>query len=147
MIFTQAAIVGPIAGLIALYLVAAMTSWTGKWIRGKAPSRNIRAAIAWSGVPIIWALVLWIPQVILFGRDLFTTKVPGIHAKPFSLFMFLGFGVIYITILIWASIVYLKCLGQIQGFSLWKALYNQILALLVSSPIAILAVIAFGLYK
>jgi hypothetical protein len=148
-IFAIAAIVGPIAGLIALYFVAAMISWTGKWIGGKATSGNIRAAIVWSGVPTIWGLILWIPELVLFGQALFTSaKIPGIHARLSLWFMFLGFGVINVTIYTWAAVVYLKCLGQVQGFSIWKVLYNQTLATLVSIvPIAILAIIIFGLYK
>jgi hypothetical protein len=140
-IFAQAAIIGPIAALIALYFVAAMMSWTGKWIGGKAPPRNIRAALAWSGVPKIWALILWIPQLILFGQELFTTERPGIQANPFFWFMFLGFRVILITIVIWAFVVHLKCLAQVQGFSIWKVLYNLILTILFSIPIVILVII------
>jgi len=147
-IFVKAAIVGPIAGLIALYFVAAMISWTGKWIGGKAPSRSIRAAIAWSAVPTIWALILWIPQLILFGQELFTTHIPRIHSSPSLWFMFLGFGVINITISIWAFVIYLRCLGQVQGFSIWKVLCNTTLASLVSIvPIAIIAIIIISLYR
>jgi hypothetical protein len=145
-IFARAAIIGTIIALPVLYFVAGITSWTGKWIGGKAPSRNIRAAIAWSGVPKIWALILWIPQLILFGQEVFTTERPGIQANPFFWFMFLSFGVIIMTISIWEAVVYLKCLAQVQGFSIWKALYNQTLATLVFIPVAILVIIVFGLW-
>lgn len=140
-IFAGAAVIGPIAGLIGLYFFAAMISWTGKWIGGKAPSGNIRAAIAWSGVPMIWKLILWIPLLILFGQELFTTQIPGIYAKPFFWLMFLGLRMILITIVIWAFVVFLKCLGQVQGFSIWKVLYNLILTILFSIPIFILVII------
>jgi hypothetical protein len=141
-IFAQAAIIGPIAGLIALYFVSAMISWTGTWIGGKAPSRNIRAAMAWSGVPTICVLILWIPQLTLFGQELFTTKIPRIHASPSLWLMFLGFGVIDIIICIWEGVIYLKCLGQVQGFSIWKALGNAALAaLVIIVPVALIAII------
>jgi hypothetical protein len=147
-IFAIAAFAGPIGGLIGLYLAGALIRWTGQWIGGKAPFQNIRAAIAWAGVPTIWALILWIPQLILFGQELFTTKIPRIHARPSLWFMFLGFMVINITIALWASVVYLKCLGQVQGFSTWKALCNTILVAMVSIvPIAIIAIIVISLYR
>ncbi len=78
----------------------------------------IRAAIAWSGVPTIWALILWIPQLALFGQEVFTTKIPEIHAKPSFEFMFLRFGIFEIIIFIWVGVLYVKCLGQVQGFSM-----------------------------
>jgi Yip1-like protein len=46
-----AAIAGPIAGIIALYIGSALIRWTGHWIGGKASARTIRAAMAWSTVP------------------------------------------------------------------------------------------------
>ena len=45
-IFLIAAIVGPIAGIIALYIGSALIRWTGSWIGGKASSQTIRAAMA-----------------------------------------------------------------------------------------------------
>ncbi len=130
-IFLILAIAGPISGLIVLYVGSALIRWTGNWMGGNASSQNIRAAIAWSSVPIIWALILWIPALVLFGQELFTTETPIIDATPSLTFIFVGFGAIEITVEIWAIVVFLKCLGQVQGFSAWKALGNVFLAGLV----------------
>ena len=130
-IFLILAIAGPISGLIGLYIFSALIRWTGNWMSGNASSQNIRAAMAWSGVPIIWALILWIPALVLFGKELFTTETPIIDATPSLTLIFVGFGAIEITVEIWAIVVFLKCLGQVQGFSAWKALGNVFLAGLV----------------
>lgn len=53
-ILLVAAIAGPITGIISLSLGGALIRWSGSWIGGNASSQNIRAAIAWSSVPIIW---------------------------------------------------------------------------------------------
>ncbi len=144
-IFIVAAVGGPIAGLIGLYIGGALIHWTGTWIGGKTSAENIRAAIAWSSVPMLWALVLWIPELTLFGQELFTAETPVIDADTTLNSAFLAFGVVEVTIGIWTLIVYLKCLGQVQGFSAWKALGNSILAgLVIIVPILIIA-IAIGL--
>ncbi|MGO8989197.1 MAG: YIP1 family protein [bacterium] len=128
--------------ILPQYLAGALIRWTGKWIGGQAPSQNIRAAIAWSSVPTIWALILWIPQLVLFGQELFTTETPRIHASPSLGFISLGFVAIQLIIAIWAIVVFLKCLGQVQGFSAWRALGNTTLgALVIVVPIAIIAII------
>ncbi len=122
------AIAGPLVGIFSLYVGAAILSWTGKWIGGNAPVLNIRAAIAWSSVPFILALVLWVPQVLLFGREMFRTETPRMDASPN---LVLAFAVIGIGVGIWHVVVFLKCLGQVQGFSAWRALTNAFLGGLV----------------
>ena len=144
-IFIVAAVGGPIAGVIGLYIGGALIHWTGTWIGGKTSAENIRAAIAWSSVPMLWALLLWIPELALFGQELFTAETPVIDADTTLNSAFLAFGAVEVTIGMWTLIVYLKCLGQVQGFSAWKALGNSILAgLVIIVPILIIA-IAIGL--
>lgn len=141
LIFLAAAIIGPIAGIIGLYIGGALIRWAGGWMGGDASPENIRAAMAWSGVPVIWALLLWIPELLLFGQEMFTTEIQRIEDEPGLAYVLLGFAAIEITIAIWAFIIFLKCLGQVQGFSAWKALGNTLLAMLtVIVPLAMIAV-------
>lgn len=130
-IFLFALIGGTISGIVGLYIGSTLIRWTGTWIGGKASAQNIRAAVAWSCVPVAWAMLLWIPQLGLFGQELFTTETPNLDANPslsYSLFGFLG---VEFVIGIWTVVVLLKCLGQVQGFSAWRALGNLSLAGLV----------------
>ena len=134
-IFLIAAIAGSIGGIIVLYIGSALIRWVGSWIGGIASSQDIRAAVTWSSVPIIWALICWLPGLALFGQELFTTETPKINATPSLTILMLGFAAIEISIRIWALVVFLKCLGQVQGFSAWKAIGNVLLAGLFSIPI------------
>ena len=138
----MAAFGGPISGIVALYLFAALVRWTGAWIGGRASTLDIRAAIAWSSVPLIWAMLLWIPEIAIFGRELFTTATPRMDANPSLAFLLMGFGIVEVGMAVWGFVVYLKCLGQVQGFSAWKAWGNVMLALLV---IAVPLVVIFAL--
>jgi hypothetical protein len=132
MIFGIVAIVGPIGGIVSLFIGAALLRWMGMWIGGVASSMDIRAAMAWSNVPIIWALLLWIPELYLFGGELFTSYTPKIDASESLTYSFIGFDVIKIIVSMWA-----------QGFSAWKALGNTLLAGL--AVIVLIVTTLFGL--
>jgi hypothetical protein len=138
-IFVAAAIAGPVGGFVTLYLGSLLLRWTGSWIGGNASGVQIRAAMAWSGVPLIWALLLWVPELAIFGTELFTTATPRMDE---SIALALSFFAIELVIGVWAFVVFLKSLGQVQGFSAWKALANGVLALLVFVVPILLIVVA-----
>ena len=130
-ILLTALIGGPLMGVIGLWLGGALLRWTGGWIGGQADSRRIRATLAWANVPLVWSLLLWIPALLLFGAELFATATPILDASTMlsGLYMVFSFGIGIVSI--WAFVVFLHALGEVQGFSAWKALGNSILAGLV----------------
>ncbi|GGB03606.1 Yip1 family protein [Agarivorans gilvus] len=142
-IVVATAVLGPITGIISLYLGGALIRWVGSWLGGEASAQEIRAAIAWASVLTIWGLLLWLPELALFGQDLFTTATPKIDASLSLGFALLGFSLVEIILGLWALVVLLKCLGQVQGFSVWKALANLVLAFLVIMVPIMLLVFAF----
>lgn len=125
-----AVILGSLIGIVSLYIAGVLIRWTGKWMGGRGTMQHIRAALAWPNVLVIWTLVLWIPEVVLFGDELFTTETPKMDASSSLLYLYFGFVAIEVIISVWFTIVLLKCLGQVQGFSAWKSLGNLLLALL-----------------
>ncbi|HRT05069.1 MAG TPA: YIP1 family protein [Kiritimatiellia bacterium] len=139
-------IVGPLMGVFGLWLSGLLLRWTGGWIGGQADSRRIRSALAWSQVPSIWSLLLWIPAILLFGAELFTKATPIIDASSMLSGLYLVFSLGTTVIGIWSFVVFLHSLGEVQGFSAWRALLNGILAMLVVLiPILAIAGIAIWL--
>jgi len=134
MIFLIALIAGPVGGVIGLYISGALIYWTGTWIGGNASSQNIRAAIAWSQIPMIWGLLLWIPALALFGEELFTTEMPTVTASPSMAFSLLIYTVVELAVGLWTLVVFIQCLAQVQGFSVWKVVGNLLLSVLVILP-------------
>ncbi len=124
-------IVGPIGGIFSLYLSGALFRWTGSWLGGQASSEEVRAAIAWSSVPTIFILPLWIPELLIFGEELFTSSTPRIESNPLLAIILLGFALIEIVVGIWAFVVLLKSLGEVHRFSAWRAFGAVILGILV----------------
>ena len=145
-ILLTALIGGPLMGVIGLWLGGALLRWTGGWIGGQADSRRIRATLAWANVPLVWSLLLWIPALLLFGAELFATATPILDASTMlsGLYMVFSFGIGIVSI--WAFVVFLHALGEVQGFSAWKALGNSILAgLVVLVPLLAIVGIAIAL--
>jgi hypothetical protein len=87
-------------------------------------------------VPAIWLMPLWIRQIFIFGRRLFMDV--GFATKTERL-IFLLCTLVDLLVGIWATVVFLKCLSEVHGFSAWKALGSVLVALLaVSIPLALL---------
>jgi len=109
---------GAISGIITLYVGGFLLKHTGQWLDGKANSEKVRAAMAWSSVPIAWGLLLWIPELLIFGGDLFTSTAERIAAHAVLYFLFMALELI---VAFWAMIIFFKSLGQVHGFSAWRA--------------------------
>ncbi|KHD09136.1 hypothetical protein PN36_23185 [Candidatus Thiomargarita nelsonii] len=122
-----AVIVGPIIGIIWLYIGSALLHFTGRWIGGTASRQHLRTAIAWPLIPFIFAI-----PIILLMQLIFVWIEP--NNVPGTMFFAVSQLIIAIPMIIfgfWSMILMLKCVGEVQGFSAWKALGNNILAFLI----------------
>lgn len=131
MIIGMALVLGAVVGLIGLYLSAFLIEWTGRWIGGQGNQPHLRTAIAWSGIPKVFGLTIWLPALYVFGQELFASETPNISSNPMLATLLLAFITIQVICAIWSFVLLLKCVGQVQGFSAWKALGNVILSSLV----------------
>ena len=141
-ILLMSLIVGPLMGILGLWLGGILLRWTGRWLGGQADTRRIRTALAWTNVPLVWSVLLWVPALLLFGAELFTKATPRIDASALlsGLYLVFSFGIGAVSL--WAFVVFLHALGEVQGFSAWKALGNSILAgLVVAIPLIVLALV------
>ena len=141
-----AAIFGALSGMIGLYLFGFLVRWTGGWIGGRGTAEGIRAALAWPNVITAWALLLMIPELFIFREELFTSATPRIEANPLLSLGLMVFGAQEIVCGLWAVVATLKCLGEVQGFSAWRALGNTLLAgLVIAAPFLVLAILVIAL--
>ena len=113
------ATLGPIIGLAGLYIVSWLIGLTGKWFGGQALPSDIRAALAWSSVPIIWLLVLRIPELIIlaiFG--------PVVHIQnPILVFAFRSYSFIESLVWIWTFFVLLISLTKVHQVFYMESLW------------------------
>ncbi len=138
-VLAGAIIGGALSGILLLYLYGFFLRWTGRWFGAKGSASGVRAAIAWPNVITAWALLLWIPQLALFGNELFTTETQILDGNPLMGLLLLGFFILELVVAAWFVVVFLKCVGETQGFSAWRALANAVVAgLVMIAPFAIL---------
>jgi hypothetical protein len=141
-------VLGPPFGLIFLYAGAWIVAISCRMLGGHANSREVRSALAWSSVPLLATIPLWIIRLVLLRNELFTFNKPRLISNP-ALAYFLAATVIPELILsIWWLVVTLKALGEVQRFSAWRALSSMLLLL---TPfiilIVILVIVAYFLLK
>ena len=113
---------GALVGVLSLYLFGLIFRWTGRWLGGKADSVQVRAALAWSSVPIILALPLWIPLIALAGENLFKSGQPSRGLGPPQAIATTALGGILTVVYIWSYFTAVKTLAEVHQFSAWKAL-------------------------
>ncbi len=112
---------GPIGGIIVLYLFSFLIRISGILLKGQGTPQTIRAAIAWSSVPYIWAGLLY-PITFFIWRKF---HLPIVHS------------IIIYTILPYGIIICSKSIAQVQKFkSAWLGFLN-----IVSIPIILLILI------
>ncbi len=124
-------VVCPFIGALGITICSLLLTWTGRWVGGKGKYDGIRAAVTWSNVPNVVTIALWVVLVVVFGNQVFS------HGFAESLFVGYQAGVVFVVFLvesiisIWGFIILLKALGEVQGFSAWKALLNVIIPLVL----------------
>lgn len=150
----QSYALGDIAHLIAILLLALILapiwgmlvfgawSWViyrvGKLLNGKGTFSFVRAAFAWSCVPLILNIFLWMILIVAFGTSLFQT-VP-LTGPVFFLLVVLIFKVI---VLVWSLVIYINALAEVQKFSIARSIANIVLAWVAIAAVVLL--IWFGL--
>jgi hypothetical protein len=143
-----AVVPGPLLGVILLYAGAWIVEMSCRMLGGQADSREVRSALAWSSVPLLATIPLWIIRLVLLGRELFTFAKPSLFSNPGLAYVLAATVIPELILSIWWMVVAAKALGEVQRFSAWRALSSM---LLLIAPfvvlIVILAIVAYFLVK
>jgi hypothetical protein len=120
-------------GIAGLYIAGWMITGACRALGGIAPAAQTRAAIAWASIPGIVATGLGV-IALLAGIVTPHAFKPGAFAFPPELI------VLSAILGVWGLVLELKCLGEVNRFSAWRALGAQILLLLVLGAIIALPI-------
>jgi hypothetical protein len=89
--------------------------------------------------------MLWIPVLALTGSTLFMSEIPATFGRSMALSA-ASLMIVQLVTAVWGFITALHCLGEVQGFSAWRALGNVILAgAIVIVPVVLVAGLFVGL--
>jgi hypothetical protein len=143
-------VLGGIGGVLSVYAGGFVLRQTGRLLGGRATAVEVRSALAWSSVPLIWSLLLWPPELALLGREMFTTATPTLDANPLLIVPLGLLILVEVVVGLWAFVVFLKALGEAHGFSAWRSLGATLLgvlaivvpALIVVVPVVVVAAAA-----
>jgi hypothetical protein len=128
---------GAVWGVIGLYAAGWLVGVFCRALGGVASSIELRAALAWSSIPGITATALSIAAVLLgvinpphFGHHL----MPKMNGSTAELGLLNG------VLIFWGFIVQLKCIGEVNRFSAWRAFTAIILIAIALTVLLILLV-------
>lgn len=123
-------IVSPLWGYVIFSISSFFIYFTGKWLKGAAKYKEVRACIAWSNVPMIGNVILWVFLLLIFKQDLlndFPGSYPITSPQRGALFAIL---LAQMILSIWVIVLYINSLAEVQMFSVGKAILNIIISVL-----------------
>lgn len=127
-VILTAIVVGPVAGVLALYIDGALLSWVGRPLGGSASQTALRMAIAWAAMPSIAALALTVAGVAVFGQNLLRAfSFPPDIEDPVLLVL----AAIIVLLPLWGIVLRIGTVGAVQGFGNARAIANLALGFLV----------------
>jgi Yip1 domain len=145
-ILVRSFIFGPLAGVVSIYLFAAIYGRLGARAGGKSARNQVFHVLAYGGVPVAASLVLWIFTALLVGEAAVVER-PGVELDGFVAFVLRAQFVSYMLLLLWSSVLQVMGFSEILGLATRKAfgvwVLGQVLGLLLYLFISILIMILF----
>src|SRR3990167_2898479 len=111
-IFLIALVLSPLWGYIVFSVWSWVICWTGKLLKGAGDFQKVRAAYAWSCVPIAINGILWVLLIWIFGRPLFSHFPQDrflTGGQTSVLFIIL---ISKVVLAIWSLVIYLNTLAE-----------------------------------
>lgn len=138
---------GGLFGWISYYIYAALTSWTGNWLKGKGDTDSLLRMISHAMIPLIAAMILFIPQILVFGNELFQSDINVYSTGLLSTLIYYFIFFIELSVSIWTIVLVVIGISEVQKFSIGKSILNMILPLLlIVVPIAMISFILGDLF-
>jgi len=127
-------------GIIFLYINGAILKWSGGLLGGTASRVEMRAALGWSQVPAIVAIIVLL--LALFAGVPMPNVLPGgrLQIDPEFYKVMVVAGVLGI----WGFFISLKCIGEVHRFSAWRAFGASLIPALVAVVVIGLGVFLFA---
>jgi len=118
-VILAAVILSPFLGMAWVYFAGWIFYFTGRWLNGKAPAPSLRAALAWSKIPVIFNLLMWIILLILHPKTAFVLKNEG------SSIIWINF--VNFATGIWSFLLLVQSIREIQHFSIGRSIINIVM--------------------
>ena len=139
-------LIGPVAGLVSLYLGALLFRWVGRWLGGQGGTKELRTAMAWAGLPVIASLPLWGLLALLLGPALFTSTSTIEAIAPWQTIIATLVGLIILSLSGWSVLLSVLGIAEAHRFSIWRAIGTCLLPGVAAVVLLALIVIPLALF-
>ncbi len=118
-----------VVGLSSVWLiVGSVYHGMARLFGGVGTWKETLLGVAWCSIPYVTKNILfWIPQLLIFGREMFTSQTPLIDSNIVFMALFYFFGLIELVFFVWYYVVLSHGMGEIHGFSAWKGFVSVVL--------------------
>ncbi|AUS10060.1 hypothetical protein C1X05_15325 [Laceyella sacchari] len=137
-------VIGPIMGVIAWFLGSLCTYGMARLFGGVASFRETREASAWATVAYTTKLALFIPMLLIFREENFTSITPDIDSSMFLALLFFLCLTASFVMSIYYFVVYPKIIGEIHEIGSWKGFASIVLIPVVLISLLILVALALN---
>lgn len=138
-------IIGPVTGLVSLYLGSLLFRWVGRWLGGQGRTSDLRTALAWAGLPVIASLPLWGLLALLLGPALFTSTSTIETIVPWQTIVATLVGLVILVLSGWSVLLSVLGIAEAHRFSIWHAISTCLLPGVAAVVVLALIVIPVAL--
>ena len=122
-------LLGGFLGWLSYYIYAALLSWTGKWLDGKGNTDSIYRILAYAMFPSVVSLLFLVPQIAVYGIDLFRQDGDLVNAGVFGNIIFWGSLSLEIILGIFTLVFSVIGISEVQKICIGKSILNLLLTL------------------
>lgn len=139
-------IAGGLFGWISYYIYAALISWTGKWLDARGNTQSILRMLAFAMLPSIIALIFLIPQLIIYGDEIFKSEGDITSAGWFSNVFVYGSMILEGVLAVVTVTFCVIGTSEVQKLSIGKSILNLLLPIIVILvPILLIVLVITGI--
>lgn len=133
---------------IMLWIFGWIATAVARLLGGTAPARDVRAALAWSLVPLIWAIVYRIPEVMY--KHQLIAKSPTLSERQLFVNLLANGGcsgllvilAVQLLLCIWCAWIASATLAEAERFSVAQGFGTLVLSVIAPIGLIVAAVIA-----
>ena len=132
-------IFGALFGWITYYICAAIISFTGKWLEGRGNTQSLLRVISYSLIPTVISLVLLIPQIGIYGIEMFKSDGDILSQGIIPNIVFYASIALEFVLSICSIVFAVIGIAVVQNFGYGKAFLNIMLPIIIIAiPLLIL---------
>ncbi|RED95226.1 Yip1 family protein [Marinoscillum furvescens] len=123
---------GALFGWMYIYIYGYLLRWTGKWLHATTVDiQTMVRMLAFAMLPTVASLTLLIPQIIIYGHEIFKADGDLLTGGIFNNLIFYSTVIAEVGLGIWTVILTVVGISETQELSTGKAILNMILPVLV----------------